>query len=86
MRSNIVKHIRSSIDNSIAGSYTWGVGSEEKSLKEYAALLGRRGGLKGGKVRAQRLSPERRKAIARKAAKVRWARERAKKGNASAES
>ena len=59
--------------------------SEEKSLKEFAALLGRRGGLKGGKVRAQRLSPERRKAIARKAAKARWARERTKKRSVSAE-
>lgn len=55
--------------------------SEEKSLKEYAAILGRRGGLKGGKARAERLSSERRKAIARKAAKARWAQERAKKGN-----
>jgi len=59
------------------------VSSDEKSLREYAAILGRRGGLRGGKARALRLSPERRKAIARKAAKARWARERAKKGNAA---
>jgi hypothetical protein len=83
MRSSIVKHIRSSIDNIPMGLYTWGVSSEEKSLKQYAALLGRRGGLKGGKARAERLSPERRKAIARKAAKTRWARERARKTSAS---
>jgi len=29
-------------------------------------------GLKGGKVRAERLSPEKRKEIAKKAAQVRW--------------
>lgn len=37
-----------------------------------AVLLGRRGGLKGGKARAASLSPERRQEIARKAAKSRW--------------
>jgi hypothetical protein len=36
------------------------------------AAPGRRGGLKGGKVRAERLSPERRSEIARKAAQARW--------------
>ena len=36
--------------------------------KEYA----RAGGLKGGPARAARLSPSKRKQIARKAAKVRW--------------
>jgi hypothetical protein len=33
----------------------------------------RRGGLKGGKARAQILSPSKRQEIARKAAKARWA-------------
>jgi hypothetical protein len=44
-----------------------------------AVELGRRGGLKGGKARAARLSPKRRAAIARHAARARWAaaRERA---------
>jgi hypothetical protein len=37
-----------------------------------AVLLGRLGGLKGGKARAKRLSAEKRSAIAKKAAKVRW--------------
>jgi hypothetical protein len=32
----------------------------------------RRGGLKGGKARAEALSPERRRAIAKKAAQTRW--------------
>jgi hypothetical protein len=33
---------------------------------------GRQGGLKGGRTRAERLSAERRSAIARKAARARW--------------
>jgi len=37
-----------------------------------AVELGRRGGLKGGKARAEKLSPERRSEIARKAAAARW--------------
>lgn len=37
-----------------------------------AAESGRRGGLKGGKARAQKLSAKDRVAIARKAAKARW--------------
>ncbi len=37
-----------------------------------AVLMGRRGGLKGGKARAEKLSPERRSEIARKAAIKRW--------------
>lgn len=41
--------------------------------KDAAAVsLGRRGGLKGGKARASKLSEKQRKAIARKAAKARW--------------
>lgn len=37
-----------------------------------AAALGRLGGLKGGKARAAKLTPEQRKAIAKKAAATRW--------------
>ncbi len=37
-----------------------------------AVELGRLGGLKGGKARAAKLSPERRKEIAKNAAKKRW--------------
>ena len=41
--------------------------------KDAAAVeLGRRGGLKGGKARAQKLTPEQRSEIARKAAAARW--------------
>ena len=38
-----------------------------------AVILGRLGGLKGGKARATKLSAEQRSAIAKKAARARWA-------------
>ena len=41
-----------------------------------AVALGRLGGLKGGKARAQKLSSKRRTDIAKKAAKSRWMREK----------
>ncbi len=45
----------------------------ENSNKNPAAVaLGRLGGLKGGKARANKLSAEQRKEIAKKAAKARW--------------
>lgn len=37
-----------------------------------AVSLGRLGGLKGGRARADSLSPDRRREIAKKAAKKRW--------------
>ena len=37
-----------------------------------AVALGRKGGLKGGKARAAKLTPEKWSAIAKKAAKARW--------------
>lgn len=37
-----------------------------------AVALGRKGGLKGGRARADRLTAEQRSAIARKAAAIRW--------------
>jgi hypothetical protein len=38
-----------------------------------AVALGRKGGLKGGKARAEKLSAAKRRAIAKKAAASRWA-------------
>jgi len=38
----------------------------------HAVALGRLGGLKGGKARASKLTPEQRKEIAQKAAQARW--------------
>jgi hypothetical protein len=40
-----------------------------------AVALGRRGGLKGGKARASKLTPEERSEAARKAAAARWSRD-----------
>jgi hypothetical protein len=37
-----------------------------------AVALGRKGGLKGGRARAEKLTPEQRSEIARKAARARW--------------
>ncbi len=37
-----------------------------------AVALGKLGGAKGGKARAEKLSPAKRKAIAKKAAQTRW--------------
>lgn len=42
--------------------------------RQMAAALGRLGGLKGGKARAAKLGPKRRREIARKAARKRWSR------------
>jgi len=49
---------------------------QQKALEEgknpAAVLLGRLGGLKGGKARASKLSAEQRAEIAKKAAEARW--------------
>jgi len=44
-----------------------------------AVLLGRRGGLKGGRARADSMTPEERRRIAKLAAQARWSKEGAKK-------
>jgi hypothetical protein len=46
---------------------------EERQKNPAAVELGRLGGLKGGKARAEKLSARRRKEIAKRAAQVRWA-------------
>ncbi|MGA8027697.1 MAG: hypothetical protein WB992_11170 [Bryobacteraceae bacterium] len=43
----------------------------------HAVELGRLGGMKGGRARAQALTPAKRKAIAKKAARARWSNEQA---------
>jgi hypothetical protein len=45
---------------------------ERSAISEYLSTIGRRGGLKGGKARAKKLSAEKRKEIAQKAASARW--------------
>lgn len=47
--------------------------AQPKLSPKYA---GRLGGLKGGKARAEKLSPEERAAIAKKAAETRWAKKK----------
>jgi len=48
---------------------------ERSPISEYLATIGRKGGLKGGPARANKLSAKKRKEIAKKAAKSRWSRE-----------
>lgn len=45
---------------------------EDDGKNPAAVALGRLGGKKGGKARAAKLSPERRREIAKKAAEKRW--------------
>ena len=54
-------------------SETTGTDTPEPHEKNPAAVaLGRLGGKVGGKARAEKLTPERRKEIAQEAAKARW--------------
>ena len=46
--------------------------TEDANKNPAAVALGRLGGLKGGKARANNLTPEQRKEIAKKAAQTRW--------------
>ena len=64
--------------NALAASIVSDATSEDKTEPEddgkdpAAVALGRRGGLKGGRARANKLTPEQRREIARKAAEARW--------------
>ena len=49
----------------------------EPAKNPAAVALGRLGGLRGGKARAAKLSPAKRKAIAKKAASARWGKRQA---------
>ena len=55
----------------------------DEELRESARELGRRGGLKGGRARADKLTPDERKEIARKAAKARWDKRRQQEESSS---
>jgi hypothetical protein len=46
---------------------------QEQGKDPAAVSLGRRGGLKGGNARAEKMTEDQRKDAARKAAKARWA-------------
>lgn len=58
--------------NQIAASVVDEATAEESKKDPIAVELGRRGGKKGGRARAEKLSPERRVEIALKAARARW--------------
>ncbi len=51
--------------------------TEPREPETPGQINGRNGGLKGGVVRAEKLSPEKRSEIARKAAQTRWKHPRA---------
>ncbi len=48
---------------------------EDTGKNPAAVELGRKGGLKGGKARAESMTPEQRSEAAKKAARARWARD-----------
>ena len=52
--------------------------NEKRKKNPHAAALGKLGGLKGGKARAEKLSPKKRSEIAQKAALSRWGKSRLK--------
>ena len=60
---------------SIVDEATGQIEPVEDTRDPLAVELGRRGGLKGGKARAAKLSPEQRRAIAQTAARARWSKQ-----------
>lgn len=54
------------------GGLSTGDSEKASPISAYLSQIGRKGGLKGGKARAEKLSPAERKTIAKKAAKARW--------------
>ena len=57
----------------IVGRATGEIQERPDNRNAAAVKRGRSGGLKGGKSRAEKLTPEERRAIAQKAATARWA-------------
>lgn len=61
------------LNQSAARTVAAATGSARPRKKNPAAVaLGRMGGKKGGKARAEALTPERRREIAKRAAETRW--------------
>ncbi len=55
-------------------TYNWVMAKKlPPDVLEYFVRMGRKGGLKGGRIRASRMSPEARSASARAAVQARWA-------------
>jgi hypothetical protein len=57
--------------------------AKKKAKNPHAVALGRLGGLKGGKVRFSKLTPEQKSELGRKAVLARWAKRRKDKPPAS---
>ncbi len=58
--------------NKLAAYIAETVTNEPNKKNPHAVALGKLGGKKGGPARAQKLTPEQREKIARKAAYIRW--------------
>jgi hypothetical protein len=76
-RLDLNKFAASIIDEAVTEELLQKATEEGKNFA--AVLLGRQGGLKGGKIRASRLSAQKRSEIARKAALARWSKAKKKK-------
>ena len=68
------KDMQKSKDTNVIASRVVSMATDEKRIAKNpaAVALGRLGGLKGGRARAERLTPERRIEIAKKAALAKW--------------
>ena len=71
-RSSKKKQDANVITTRIVEKATGEVKPREDGKNPAAVALGRLGGKKGGKARAEKLTPERRSEIAKKAANIRW--------------
>ncbi len=58
--------------NILAARIVEGTTNDSDGKNLAAVILGRLGGLKGGKARAKKLTPEQRSETARRAAQARW--------------
>jgi hypothetical protein len=70
-----LNRLAKSIVNQTAADEELLVRALEEGKNLAAVSLGRLGGLKGGKARAEKLSPRERSEIAHKAATIRWAKQ-----------
>ena len=66
-------HDANQLAKSVVDQATIAVAPADDGKNPAAVALGRLGGLKGGKARAQALTKEKRSEIAKKAAQIRWA-------------
>lgn len=71
-RSSDTNMLAKQVVDLATSSGEFGVASGREAKDPAAVALGRRGGLKGGKARAEKLPADERKRIAVMAAKARW--------------